>query len=219
MDVIADVGGTNIRLYTLKPSSLSKNKITRLIVGLRGVSTPSEKKAWKKKLATYAPHVKVFSDIELAHHLAFGKEDGIVLNAGTGSIVYGRYKGKIARAGGVGPLLGDEGSAFAIGREYLRRNKSWQFRRKIAVGPNPVAKTASFAIRAIKDRSWNYGMTVGWALTDLFSLLDDVLRELRVRKPVPLVVRGGLFSNSRFRDHFWKGISRSYLKRRVRRSV
>ncbi|MGA7990246.1 MAG: BadF/BadG/BcrA/BcrD ATPase family protein, partial [Thermoanaerobaculia bacterium] len=46
---------------------------------------------------------------------------GIVLIAGTGAIAYGRRgrDGEEARAGGWGPLLGDEGSGYAIARQGL----------------------------------------------------------------------------------------------------
>ncbi len=45
---------------------------------------------------------------------------GVVLIAGTGAIAYGRNRaGEEARAGGWGPLLGDEGSGYAIARQGL----------------------------------------------------------------------------------------------------
>ena len=45
---------------------------------------------------------------------------GVVLIAGTGAIAYGRSAGGAeARAGGWGPLLGDEGSGYAIARQGL----------------------------------------------------------------------------------------------------
>ena len=45
---------------------------------------------------------------------------GIVLIAGTGSAAYGRNAaGETARAGGYGPWVGDEGSAFEIGRRAV----------------------------------------------------------------------------------------------------
>lgn len=46
-------------------------------------------------------------------------EDGISVIAGTGSIAYGEYLGRTARAGGWGELIGDEGSAYWIAREGL----------------------------------------------------------------------------------------------------
>jgi len=50
---------------------------------------------------------------------ALACEDGIVVTAGTGSIAYGEYKGRNARAGGWGEIFSDEGSAYWIGREGL----------------------------------------------------------------------------------------------------
>jgi N-acetylglucosamine kinase-like BadF-type ATPase len=47
--------------------------------------------------------------------------DGIVLIAGTGSIAYGRdTRGRAARSGGWGYVLGDEGSGYWLGRQALR---------------------------------------------------------------------------------------------------
>jgi N-acetylglucosamine kinase-like BadF-type ATPase len=50
---------------------------------------------------------------------ALGCEDGINLVAGTGSIGYGEYRGRTARAGGWGELFSDEGSAHWMAREAL----------------------------------------------------------------------------------------------------
>jgi N-acetylglucosamine kinase-like BadF-type ATPase len=45
--------------------------------------------------------------------------DGIAVVAGTGSIAYGQFEGRSARAGGWGELFGDEGSAYWVAREAL----------------------------------------------------------------------------------------------------
>ena len=50
---------------------------------------------------------------------SLGCEDGISVIAGTGSVAYGQYAGRDARAGGWGELIGDEGSAYWIAREGL----------------------------------------------------------------------------------------------------
>jgi N-acetylglucosamine kinase-like BadF-type ATPase len=50
---------------------------------------------------------------------ALACEDGINLVAGTGSIGYGEYDGRAARAGGWGELFSDEGSAYWMAREGL----------------------------------------------------------------------------------------------------
>jgi N-acetylglucosamine kinase-like BadF-type ATPase len=64
--------------------------------------------------------VLVVNDALIA--LVAGARDapGIVIIAGTGSIVYGRNAdGEAARAGGWGHIIGDEGSGYWIGREAL----------------------------------------------------------------------------------------------------
>jgi N-acetylglucosamine kinase-like BadF-type ATPase len=63
---------------------------------------------------------QVATDYEVALETAVGSAPGVVLIAGTGSVAYGRNAaGETARAGGYGPLLGDEGSAFEIGRRAV----------------------------------------------------------------------------------------------------
>ena len=63
---------------------------------------------------------QVATDYEVALESAVGRAPGVVLIAGTGSVAYGRNAaGETARAGGYGPLLGDEGSALEIGRRAV----------------------------------------------------------------------------------------------------
>ena len=50
---------------------------------------------------------------------ALADAQGIAVVAGTGSIAYGEYAGRSARAGGWGELFSDEGSAFWLAREAL----------------------------------------------------------------------------------------------------
>ena len=45
--------------------------------------------------------------------------DGVSVIAGTGSMAYGEYAGRCARAGGWGELIGDEGSAYWLAREGM----------------------------------------------------------------------------------------------------
>jgi len=63
---------------------------------------------------------QVATDFEVALEAAVGSGPGVVLIAGTGSVAYGRNAaGETARAGGYGPWIGDEGSAFEIGRRAV----------------------------------------------------------------------------------------------------
>ncbi|WP_414945492.1 N-acetylglucosamine kinase [Amycolatopsis sp. cmx-11-32] len=95
------------------------------VVGMAGVSKLSDptiaeifETAWKN--AGISP-VRTVPDSEVAYASATSAPDGSVLVAGTGSIA-GRVRGRrmISTAGGYGWLLGDEGSAYWLGREAVR---------------------------------------------------------------------------------------------------
>lgn len=61
-------------------------------------------------------------DTPIAHAAALGGDAGVVVIAGTGSVVYGTSEnGWSCMLGGWGYLFGDEGSAFAIVRDALAR--------------------------------------------------------------------------------------------------
>lgn len=93
-----------------------------LAVASRGVWSSKERADLKYALQGLAPRLTVLSDVEAAWLAAFGKGSGIVVISGTGSIAYGRNrKGHAARAGGLGPDIGDEGSGYWMGREWLNR--------------------------------------------------------------------------------------------------
>jgi glucosamine kinase len=64
--------------------------------------------------------ISVVGDMEIALEAACGSGPGVIVIAGTGSIAYGRgHDGRIARAGGWGFAIGDEGSAHWIGRSAV----------------------------------------------------------------------------------------------------
>ncbi|WP_377505315.1 N-acetylglucosamine kinase [Octadecabacter sp. R77987] len=61
----------------------------------------------------------IINDVELAFRGAFPDRDGVLVLAGTGSMAIGRSQGIQRRSGGWGHWLGDEGSAFWIGKQAL----------------------------------------------------------------------------------------------------
>ena len=91
-------------------------------LGLAGAARPDERAlftTWAKQFI--CAHATVISDGELV--LAAGTPAlwGIALIAGTGSIAWGKTQaGRMARAGGWGYLLGDEGSGYDLARAALR---------------------------------------------------------------------------------------------------
>ncbi len=93
-----------------------------LLVGAAGAGREDEREELARALRSehIARRVRVTTDIEIALAAAFGREPGIVVSAGTGSIAIGRDpEGTLHRAGGYGWQMGDEGSGYAIGRAAL----------------------------------------------------------------------------------------------------
>ena len=65
-------------------------------------------------------HASVEDDTRVALRAGVPTGPGVVVIAGTGSVAYAEHGERHARVGGAGYLLGDEGSAFAIGMAALR---------------------------------------------------------------------------------------------------
>jgi len=94
-----------------------------LCLALAGAGRPDEQaaiaalvrgKGWTTKVC-------VVSDARAALEGAHGGKPGLIVISGTGSMVLGKNeRGEEARAGGWGPLLGDEGSGYSVGLEALR---------------------------------------------------------------------------------------------------
>lgn len=96
-----------------------------LCAGLAGAGTATLRGAVRDALARAglaAPErVLVVEDGEIALEGALAGKAGVLLAAGTGSVAYGRAEdGRVARCGGWGRLVGDEGSGYAVAREALR---------------------------------------------------------------------------------------------------
>ena len=106
----------------LKNASLHTGNITGVCAGLAGAGRRNVVRRMLVFLAQEFPGAvaQVVTDYEIALEAAAGTGPGVVLIAGTGSTAYGRNaKGETAHAGGYGPWVGDEGSAFEIGRRAV----------------------------------------------------------------------------------------------------
>jgi N-acetylglucosamine kinase-like BadF-type ATPase len=106
----------------LKRARLHTGDITGVCAGLAGAGRRNVVRRIMVFLGQEFPRATAFvtTDYEIALEAAVGAGPGIVLLAGTGSAAYGRNAaGETARAGGYGPWVGDEGSAFEIGRRAV----------------------------------------------------------------------------------------------------
>ena len=93
-----------------------------ICLGLAGVDRDDEVRTVQGIMRGIGHDSRVLIVNDALVALVAGAQDapGIVIIAGTGSIVYGRNAGgDAARAGGWGHIIGDEGSGYWIGREAL----------------------------------------------------------------------------------------------------
>ncbi|HTV72536.1 MAG TPA: BadF/BadG/BcrA/BcrD ATPase family protein [Candidatus Acidoferrales bacterium] len=89
-----------------------------LFVGAAGAGRANVARALEECLRAHLPQtqtLRVQDDTAIALRAAIPHGPGIVLIAGTGSVAYAENGEHRVRVGGSGYLLGDEGSAFAIG--------------------------------------------------------------------------------------------------------
>jgi glucosamine kinase len=102
-------------------AKLDMARVSAICAGLAGAAQPESERKMKTLLAEEFPGklVHVCTDLDLTLE-ATGTGPAIVLIAGTGSAAVGRgCDGQIARVGGHGYLLGDEGSAYHIGQRAV----------------------------------------------------------------------------------------------------
>src|SRR4029077_397910 len=96
--------------------------IDSLVVAARGVWTPRERSVVRRRLRRLARRVEVISDVEAALLGALDGRPGLLVLAGTGSLVLGRDgEGGGARAGGLGPRLDRPGPRWRGARGPRRR--------------------------------------------------------------------------------------------------
>src|SRR5271166_1972881 len=99
-------------------ANLSPARIERTCVGIAGGARPEIAGVVRRLLSEIVSgEIDVVGDMMIAMEAAFGSGPGVIVIAGTGSIAYGRNSaGEIARAGGWGFAISDEGSGHWIGR-------------------------------------------------------------------------------------------------------
>lgn len=191
-------------------------------LGLAGVDRPEDRmlfEGWAAGRFGGAPTV-IANDAEIV--LAAGTPDGwgVAVISGTGSIVFGRHpSGKMARAGGWGHVLGDEGSGYAIGRAALRA-VMWAFDGRgpatsltqavlthwaLAAPTDLVGRIYREEVRAtdiaalarLVDAAAGAGDAVACAILrdagrDLAITAEAVVRRLTLPAPTPCALAGGV---------------------------
>lgn len=89
---------------------------------LAGVVSSSDHNRVRARAGIVWPRARILtaSDRESALMAGFGRREGIVVICGTGSSTFGMRRGRFAKCGGWGHVLGDRGSAYDIAVQALR---------------------------------------------------------------------------------------------------
>jgi N-acetylglucosamine kinase-like BadF-type ATPase len=197
---------------------VGRGVIDSLVVAARGVWTPRERTVVRRRLRTLARRVEAISDVEAALLGALEGRPGLLVLAGTGSIVLGRDDaGRVARAGGLGPLIGDEGSAFWLGREWLRLTpKVAGIARALARRPDAVARVAAWAplvLRRARRGDPRARAIAAAGQEHLAALAGGVVRTLQLPAPVRVSWSGGVASNAWYRAGLRRALRRRFACR------
>jgi N-acetylglucosamine kinase-like BadF-type ATPase len=197
----------------------SRRTVAVLVVASRGVWLPRERRALQRRLAGLAARVSVVPDVQAAWHAALDGEPGVLVLAGTGSIALGRdARGRWARSGGLGPLLGDDGSGFWLGREWLRAGGDAAARR-YAVRRDAVAAIAALAPAVVgraRAGDRRARRIVAEAQARLAAHCATVARALGLRAPVSIGVAGSVMTNPWFAAGVRRALRRRGLRARWR---
>lgn len=208
----------------LSCAGVNPSEVGSMCAGVAGAASSEVAARITGMLAELLPYaaIQVVGDTVIALEAAFAGGPGVVCISGTGSVAYGRNaRGELARAGGWGRMISDEGSGYWIGRcavaQCLRamdmgRDSSlipavmehWGLvKRDELVGhchgkqlPNfselfPVVLTAAERGDAMACE------LLASAGTELARVVQIVLRRLWVeRESVQVAVAGSVFANS-----------------------
>jgi N-acetylmuramic acid 6-phosphate etherase len=200
-------------------------------LGLAGAGQPADQeviRGWATRVGLAAT-VEVTADAALL--LAAGTPDGwgVAVVAGTGSMTFARSAdGRTARAGGWGPLMGDEGSGYGIALEGLRaavraadgRGPATQLtehllaalkltRPEELVGAvygsdrTSLAALAPVVLQAAAAGDATADAIVARAADELAAAAAAAARQLGLGPAFPVALAGGLFvSSADFRQRF-----------------
>lgn len=104
-------------------ASATQSDIVSATLGLAGVRRTDIRERVRQRIIEILqiPKVEIVIDAEIALYGTTLGKAGLVIISGTGSICYGKdEKGNAARAGGWGPIAGDEGGGIKIATQGLQ---------------------------------------------------------------------------------------------------
>ncbi len=175
----------------------------------------------------------LMSDAQIALVSGTLAETGIIVIAGTGSMIYGRNEeGREGRIGGYGSLLSDEGSGYHIGLAALRAivrhhdglEEAAGFQKAVfehlgvqqaaemiawvnsgSASRDRIAAIAPFVVRAAGEDDPIADTILNQQADELARCVDTLHRRLGFPERVDIVLSGGLFSDA---STYWQLVRR-----------
>lgn len=106
--------------FFMRDFSIKSKDLKTLAIGWKHGRDQHRTTAMLQRFAKLKLSPKIFWHIESLFHAALPEQVGILVFSGTNSITYGQTSSKsILSSGGWSELLGDPGSAFAVGKEAI----------------------------------------------------------------------------------------------------
>jgi N-acetylglucosamine kinase len=207
----------------LVTADVASREIHWAYCGIAGADHPAHRQEVVDSLSIFFPrgNFTVDNDARIALTGAIGFGGGVVVIAGTGSVAFGRSEeGAEARAGGWGPIIGDEGSGYGIARAGLAAimrahdgrgqptKMTQMLKERFDMKPedlppyvyaattqtDDIARFGKLVVEAALDGDATASAILQWAGQELAAAALAVARRLHlIKSPFPVAYVGGAF--------------------------
>lgn len=224
----------------LTESKVKPKEVKAVCAGLAGMDRPTDRRIIRQVFEELLPGAKLILDNDACIALigATEGEPGIIAISGTGSIALGlNREGQMARSGGWGHILGDEGSGYEIARRGLMailkdvdgRGPKTLLRERLTrelylssveelipvfyggqMTPSRIAALYPLVLQAAEEGDEVAANLLEEAAVQLAETAWAVIRKLEMQEDrFPLAVSGGVFKSSPLiRNRFLERITR-----------
>ncbi len=226
-----------------RQAACSLQDIRGAVVGLAGASREAVRDRLQREIQRRLGEqfsVVIETDARVALEGAFAGNPGVVIIAGTGSVVIGKGEdGDVSMVGGWGRVLGDEGSGFFLGCEALRflaacydgraqdgllakmlkeetgLHSRDQILTRVYEEGFDMAKLAPYVLQAADQDDATALRIVRAGAEALTVQTQALVQRLRLSGDIPVALHGGLLQN----ENVYRTILTESVRERVAKAV